>query len=354
MNGGWRGAGSGKQNQKPSEYSNASTEVGFATRHPPIATRYVRTVTGEIPPEALGLTLGHDHIFASPPSDITDSDLRIDEELASVAEMKAFRAAGGGAMVEMTTVDYGRDISALQRISQATGVHFIAATGFNKGKFADRLTEGRSVEEIAAWMIAEVNQGVRQFSKDQPVLETSRARCGLIKASSSLDHANPNELNVFEAAIQAHHVTGAPISTHTEKGTWALEQIALFQTGGVPLNKVLIGHLDLKPELPYLLEVASTGANLGLDQFAKVKYLPDETRVELIAQLVAAGHGKQVLIGGDLARRSYWKHYGDPYGFTFIPLKIVPMLKEAGLNEAQVEDILIDNPKRFLAFSPLH
>jgi 5-phospho-D-xylono-1,4-lactonase len=312
----------------------------------------IRTVTGDIPPESLGLTLGHDHVFARPPSDITDGDLRINDEAASVAEMRMFRAAGGSAMVEMTTVDYGRDLGTLQRISEATGIHFIAATGFNKGKFADRLTEERSVEEIAAWMTAEVNEGARQFSTNQPVQETSSARCGLIKASSSLDHANSNELKVFEAAIQAHHATGAPISTHTEKGTWALEQIALFEKGGVPLNSVLIGHLDLKPELPYLLEVAATGANLGLDQFAKVKYLSDETRVELIAQLVAAGYGKQILIGGDLARRSYWKHYGDPCGFTFIPLKVVLMLKEAGLSEGEVEDILVENPKRFLVFSP--
>ncbi|MDX2007128.1 MAG: hypothetical protein SFU83_17960 [Meiothermus sp.] len=311
----------------------------------------VRTVTGDIPVSKLGLTLGHDHIFARPPSDIADEDLRIDDEAAAAAEMRAFRATGGSAMIEMTTVDYGRDTGALQRISEASGVHLVAATGFNKGRFADRLTEGRSVEEIAAWMTAEVSQGVRPFSPDQPVRETSSARCGLIKASSSLNGANRSELKVFEAAILAHHATGAPVSTHTEKGTWALEQIAVLQKGGVPPHRVLIGHLDLKPELPYLLEVASAGVNLGIDQFAKVKYLPDEARVALIAELVAAGHGRQILIGGDLARRSYWQHYGDPHGFTFIPIRVVPMLRAAGLSEAQIGDILVENPARFLCIS---
>lgn len=312
--------------------------------------RSIRTVLGDVAPEQLGLTLGHDHIFASPSAAVTDPDLRIDEEVASIAEMKDFAEVGGSAMIEMTTVDYGRNTAALQRISRATGVHLIAATGFNKGKFADRLTEGRSVQAIASWMIAEVLEGVRPFSSDQPVREDSNARAGVIKASSSLNALSANEHKVFDAAIEAHHATGAPISTHTEKGTWALEQIRMLLEGGVNPARILIGHLDLKPDLAYLLEVASTGVNLGLDQFAKTKYLPDETRVHLIAQLVDVGYGKQILIGGDLARRSYWKHYGDPFGFTFIPLRVRVMLAQAGLTTEQINDILVQNPRGFLAF----
>lgn len=99
-----------------------------------------------------------------------------------------------------------------------------------------------------------------------------------------------------------------------------------------------------------MLEVASTGVYLGLDQFAKIKYLPDETRVYLVAKLVEAGYGRQILIGGDLARRSYWKYYGDPFGFTFIPLRVPMMLAQAGLTAAQINDILAQNPRSFLAF----
>jgi len=312
----------------------------------------IRTVLGDINPEQLGLTLGHDHLYASPPADVSDPDLRIDDEAASIAEAKVFAEVGGSGVVEMTTVDYGRDVGVLERVSRASGIHLIAATGFNKGKFADPLTTGRSVREIAAWMIREVSHGVQSFSPDQPVNEQSGAKAGLIKASSGLNGANPNELKVFEAAIEAHGASGAPISTHTEKGTWALEQVRLLLDGGVNPTKVLIGHLDLKPDLAYLKEIATTGVNLGIDQFAKEKYLPDARRVELIVELVEAGHGRQILIGGDLARRSYWKTHGDPYGFSFIPLRVRPMLKGAGLSEARVDDILIHNPRRFLAFNP--
>jgi phosphotriesterase-related protein len=169
----------------------------------------VRTVLGDIRPEALGLTLGHEHVFARPPADVTDPDLRLDDEDKSIAELVSFRQAGGGSVVDMTTRDYGNDASALARISKAAGVHVIAATGFNKGKFADRLSADMTTAEIAAWMIGEVREGIAGTG----------ARAGLIKASSGLDGPNTNERRVFEAAAAAHAATGAPISTHTEKGT---------------------------------------------------------------------------------------------------------------------------------------
>lgn len=338
--------------QQSSMAGSRRQEESFSSSpQPPASNDFIRTVLGDIPPEQLGLTLGHEHLIAYPPVGLSDPDLWLDDEQAAIQELGAFKQAGGSAVIEMTTVDYGRDVAALERIARASGVHLIAATGFNKGKFADRLTESRTVEEIAAWMIREVREGIRPFSPDQPHREESGARAGLIKASSSLDGVNSNELKVFEAAIQAHHATGASISTHTEGGSWALEQAERFIRGGVDPRKILIGHLDLKPDLPYLLEVAATGVNLGLDQFSKEKYLPDEVRVGLVVALVEAGHGQQILIGGDLARRSYWRAFGHPYGFTFIPTRVKPLLEEVGLGEDQIEDILLHNPSRFLAMN---
>lgn len=312
----------------------------------------VRTVLGDVEPAELGLTLGHDHLLAYPPPEVSDPDLRLDDPQAAVRELERLKAAGGGAVVEMTTVDYGRDAGALAAVSRASGVHVVAATGFNKGKFADRLTAGRSAGEIAAWMVAEVREGVRPFAPEQPHAEGPGPRAGLIKASSSLDGASPHERKVFAAAVEAHRATGAPISTHTEKGTWALEQAALFLEGGVEPQKVLIGHLDLKPDLSYLLEVAASGVNLGLDQFGKEKYLPDAARLELVLGLVEAGHARQILLGGDMARRSYFKSYGGGPGLEHLPRTVAPMLLGAGLSPEQLDDLLRHNPRRWLAFDP--
>ena len=319
--------------------------------------KIVRTVLGDVPVLSLnGVMLGHDHLYTLPPSDVTDPDLRMDSEEAATRELEHFRQAGGAALVEMTTVDYGRDGAALSRISRSVsrqgGVAVVAATGFNKGVFADRLTAGRSVAEIAAWMTREVTEGLERFSNEQPHNEHAPGvRAGLIKASSGLNGANESERNVFEAAIRAHLATGAPVGTHTEKGTWALEQAETFKRGGVNLDRVLIGHLDLKPDLPYLLEVAATGARLGFDQFGKEKYLPDATRVELIAQLCQAGHAGQIIVGGDMARRSYFAAYGGAPGLAHIPTTVRTML-EAALTLPHVKLVLTENARDWLGFTP--
>ena len=117
-------------------------------------------------------------------------------------------------------------------------------------------------------------------------------------------------------------------------------------------SKVLIGHLDLKPELPYLLEVAKTGVNIGLDQFGKEKYLPDFERVNLILKLCEAGFEQQIIIGGDMARKSYFKSYGGNPGLEHIPITVKHMLAQAGLSSATIDNILMHNPRRWLEFEP--
>lgn len=303
----------------------------------------VRTVLGDIDPADLGLVLGHEHIYAVPPAEVTDTDLWLDSEPLAQRELELFREAGGGSVIEMTTVDYGRDAAVMARISAATGIHLIAATGYNKGKFADRISGSLSTEAIAEWMIGEVQQGMAGMT----------ARAGLIKASSSLDGPNDNERRVFEAAAVAHRATGAPIGTHTEQGTWAIGQVQLLGDHGVPASRILLGHLDLKPDLGYLREVAATGAFLGFDQFAKAKYLPDAERIRLVVALVADGHGRQIMLSGDMARRSYHQAHGGGPGFAHIPVTILPALGVAGLSTAQIDDLAYGNAKRFLGFEPI-
>ena len=331
---------------------------------------------GDIVPEDLGLALGHEHLIARPGRDVVDPDLTLDDEDAAVRELASFRAAGGGAVVEMTTVDYGRDVDALARVSRRGGVHVVAATGFNKGRFADPIVARHDDDAIVAWMIAEVRHGALPCAApEEAVLSepwsapaeaahgvapspaaagiAASVRAGLIKAGTGATGAGPQERRVLAAAIAAHHATGAPIGTHTERTVWALEQAQAFVDGGVPPHQVLIGHCDFRPDLAYLLEVASTGVNVGLDQFSKAKYLSDEARVRLVAGLAAAGKLRQVILSGDLARKSYWPAYGhDAPGFAHIPTTIAAMLRSEGFGEADVDVVLRENPRRWLGFEP--
>jgi 5-phospho-D-xylono-1,4-lactonase len=343
----------------------------------------VRTVLGDIAPEALGLTLGHEHLIARPPGEVTDPDLRLDEQEAAAAELAAFAAAGGGAVVEMTTVDYGRDVAALRLLSRTSGVHVVAATGFNKARFSDPIVARHDDETLARWMIDEVRVGAQAYAPAEAVTlrppgpgagaregeavagEADRVprdhgprapavQAGLIKFGTGEHGAGPQERRAMEAAIRAHHATGAPIGTHTEHAVWALEQAQALTGAGVAPASVLIGHCDFRPELPYLLEVAATGVNVGLDQFSKRKYLPDEARVALVVGFAEAGRLGQLILGGDLARRSYWPAFGHAgaAGFAHIPTTVADMLRAAGLSEADLAQVLRDNPRRWLSFEP--
>lgn len=331
--------------------------------------RIVRTVLGDLPASVLGVTLGHEHLIARPPAFVTDTDLQLDSEDAALAELNVFRSAGGSSVVEMTTVDYGRDIAALVRLARKSGVHIIAATGFNQGRFADGIVARHSDEQILAWMVAEIQVGALNYERPESfelyggnlardaagLHETTPQipRAGLIKASSGPGGPGPGELRGLEAAAEAQRLTGAPIGTHTEKAAWGLEQAQFFCAAGVPAHNVLIGHLDFCPELPYLLEVAATGVNLGFDQFSKDKYLSDRARVQLVAGLAEAGHLNQVILSGDLARRSYWPAYGNDAasGFVHIPGRVRKMLLAEGLGEQEVRQLLEGNPQRWLALS---
>lgn len=318
-------------------------------------TPIVRTVLGDIEPGALGFALGHEHLIAHPPAFVTDPDLRLEDEAEARDDLERFREAGGGAVIEMTTVDYGRDAPALLRLSTQTGVHIVAATGFNKGKFADRISSRFSTDHIAEWMIREITKGMippgdEEIDATIPDSQTE-GRAGLIKASSSLDGTTPDERRAFDAAIAAFHATGAPISTHTERATFALEQIRMLLDGGVTPGKILIGHLDFRPDVAFLMELAQTGVYIGLDQFGKSKYLADEDRLDLVEGLAERGFLGQLILSGDMARRSARAKNGGP-GLSHLPRRILPMLSARGMDLKQATMIFCANMSRFLSFAP--
>jgi len=300
----------------------------------------IRTVLGDIEAAALGVAYMHEHVITHPPASVTDRDLAMESIAAATRELSHFHTAGGRALVEMTPRDYGRDPQALREIAAATGVHIICTTGWLKDKFCRLWVEDRTVDDLADEMIREITVGI----------DDTGVRAGVIKAASSLNTITLAEEKVFRAAARAHHATGALITTHTEKGTMALEQIELLRSEGVAPERILIGHLDHKPDLEYWRAVAQTGANLGIDQIGKEKYLPDSRRIELILAMAAEGYTAQLCLAGDLARASYWPSYGDwgGPGLTYILWRFLPWLRECGLDSHQIEAMIIATPARLL------
>lgn len=326
------------------------------------AAAIVRTILGDVNPTQLGWTLTHEHLMSRLPSWIDDSDLCLDDEAAALRELGRFRDVGGSALVEMSTVDYGRDAAALVRLADASGVRLIATTGFNTRRFADVWRAGLDEETLTGWMVSEVRNGLLPYAEPTDGAAALaneshtrlRARAGLIKVATGAGGPTDGEHRAMRAAIAAHEATGAPIGTHTERGEWALEQATALRDGGVAGEDVLIGHLDFRPDLSYLREVAATGVFLGFDQFSKLKYLSDEARVRLVVELASEGQLDQVMLSGDLARKSYWPSYGhaDAPGLAHIAQSVVPLLRANGFGDDHLRALLHDNPHRWLRFVP--
>ncbi|MDZ4765617.1 MAG: phosphotriesterase-related protein [Chloroflexota bacterium] len=298
----------------------------------------IRTVLGDIAPDQLGICLPHEHLLARPPApyDADDPDLVLDDPDAAAAELVDWRAAGGGALVEMTPIDYHRDAAGVRALSERTGVHLVCITGYLKEKFSKPFIENETVESLAARMIREINDGI----------DATGVRAGAIKAASSLNAITPLEARVFQAAARAQRATGALITTHTEAGTAALDQIALLTGAGVPPDRILIGHLDRHMDWGYHQQIAATGVYMGFDQIGKAKYAPDADRAAMIARLIDTGHVAQLMLSMDIARRSSFRHDGGSPGFVHLLTDFVPTLRAANVREDAIRTMIRDNPAR--------
>ena len=73
--------------------------------------------------------------------------------------------------------------------------------------------------------------------------------------------------------------------------------------------------------------------------------------MSLIKEVLDAGYEDHVLLSSDFASEPETKFNGGA-GYSSVTAVFVPKLRYAGVSEATLHKILVDNPKRFLAFVP--
>lgn len=301
----------------------------------------IMTVLGPVAPQDLGITDFHEHLLCRPPDPhyASDPDLAVDDIGRSAEELGLFARSGGRALVEFSTRDYGRDLAGLKRLSRWTGVHIVAATGYQKAKYCTPYLEDRGVDDIVQEIVDELRQGGEEG-----------IRPGVVKAGTSREEVTPAEEKALRAAARAHLETGVPIVTHTEAGTVADRQLDVIEDEGAPASAVALGHLDRKLDLAYHLELADRGAFLGYDQISKEKYHPDGKRIEFLQALWERGHGEQLVLAGDFGRKTYLTSYGGGPGLTYLLWRFVPWLRQTGFSEEQVDAMLVRNPASALTW----
>lgn len=312
---------------------------------------YVRTILGDIKPEEMGITYSHEHLISAPPERISklDPDLILDDVDAIVSELDIFKRLGGKTICDASAIDYGRNITAIAKVARASGMNVIATAGFNKALYFDEWISKTPLEKLQERVYAEITSGI----------EGTPHRAGMLKFGTSYGLMKPDEVKTARAVCQVQRQTGAPLFTHTEFGTLGLDQIALLREEKVDLERVCIGHQDRNPDPWNIRKIASQGCFVGIDQISKVKYYPDQVRIDLIIGLVEKGLHEHIMIGGDLARRSYLKAYGGGPGYGYIAGAFMDRLREemaersfpASRIDRVVEDLLVNNPRRFFTIA---
>ncbi|HZO96650.1 MAG TPA: hypothetical protein VFB42_04695 [Gaiellaceae bacterium] len=296
----------------------------------------MRTVRGDIDPEALGPTDAHDHLFFATPLEPGEEFL----ELApAIEEARTLAAAGAAALVDWTPLGLGRDPGGLLAVSEATGLHVVAATGVHREAHyrPDDPLRRAGADELAERFVADVaGAGIRS---------------GVIKVGAGYHRLTPFERQAFEAAAAAHARTGAPVCVHSEHGTMGLAIAERLRDLGVAPSSVVIAHLDRNPDAAEHAETAATGAWLELDGAGRTKYWPDSTILQLIADLAARGCDDRILLGGDAARRTSLRAYGGGPGLDYLFARFRPRL-ERELGAELAHRLLVANPARAFAFEP--
>ena len=225
----------------------------------------------------------------------------------------------------------------LFKMSEETGVHVIATTGFNKHIYYPNWVEEKSTEEISDILADDILEG------------RDGIRAGFIKIGTYYNMIHPLEEKTAVAAAQAQKRCGAPIWGHTEAGTMGMELLDILARENVDFSTVALGHLDRNPDEYYLLKLADRGIYIQFDGPGKVKYYPDSIRVALIKSLISHGYADQLLISGDMGRASYLEGYGGGPGFRYIKTKFIPRLLDEGVDEDVIHKIFVENTKRWLA-----
>lgn len=312
----------------------------------------IETTLGPVPVEKLGRINAHEHIIIDGGLTVVNTpDFRLDSVEKAIEEVDYWQQAGGGAIVDTMPFGCGRNVDKLIAVSQATGVPIIVPTGFQKSSYylPDHWQHKYNEETIAQLLIAELTEGADRNGYEGPLVERSPVKAGFVKVAGDYQVVKSTTRKLIRAAGQAHRATGAPILVHTEMGTAADQLLDLLEAADVPPQRVMLSHIDRNPDLRLHRQLAERGAFLQYDSPGRIKYQPETVVVGLMRQVIEAGLGPQLLLGGDTARRSYWKAYGGGPGLDYLLAVFTPRLRAEGFTEAELRMIWQDNPARWLS-----
>jgi len=327
---------------------------GFGFKEPEFPRgAIIRTVLKDIHPSELanGATLFHEHMslssaynnkiraktaqgrgLSAPPSEPT---YFMEDMGLMVEELAAAKKDGVACLVDGGHPDMGRSVEFLKQISSRSGMPIVASGGY--------YTEPFYPPEISTMSEDQIARELMHQTQTEPL--------GAFGEIGSWDEITDVERKVFRAVAKAHVATNLPIFTHTGvPGKSALEQLDILESHGVKPQHLVIGHLGnlVDPQVKVHKEICKRGAYVGFDRQGGNN---DDRQVPMVMALVDAGYADHILLSSDFANAGQLKRNGGR-GYAKTVTVFGPKLQSAGMSEQMLHGILVDNPRRFLAFVP--
>jgi phosphotriesterase-related protein len=320
----------------------------------------VDTLAGPVDVDALGVTYMHEHVFIVSPEmqwywpGYGGWSEDFDVERARGFLLRLRDDFGCETLVDPTVAGIGRNIRAVARALDGLGINLIAATGwyiYNELPFTlSAKDQDQKIETLRNLFLADVERG----------LEGTGIKPGVIKCAIDKHGLTPDVEAVIRAAARAHLETRLPIMTHTDPASRnGLDQQRIFREEGVDLAAVVIGHCNESDDLGYLEGLIENGTYIGFDrcgfdtELTRPGIPTHEHQIDNLAELVRRGHADRIVLSHDSAcfldvrSREALERKGVPY--SFLHERTLPGLRERGVSERDIEQMLIGNPREYFS-----
>src|SRR6516162_4001795 len=274
----------------------------------------VPTTAGEIDAAELGPVLMHEHVF------LRTEALQLgwpgfggwdaEAEVAAARErLRGLSRAGVGAILDMTVPGLYRDPAMVARAAEGTGLKVMCDTGF---------------------------------------------RAAVLKIVTDEPGMTPDVERLAIAIANVHARTGTPVCTHAHAPSKrGLEQQQILAARGVDLGRVMIGHANETTDLGYLEQIIDNGSYVGWDRCGLAFAVPLAEQLDTLAGLCERGYAGRVMLSHDKASFTDWftnaeQDFALPdWQFSYIHSALLPGLRERGVTEEQIEQMLVRNPREF-------
>lgn len=313
---------------------------------------FVRTVLGDMDPSQMGLTYSHEHIIIEESFPTVSNPLFILNDVDKVSrELIGFHMAGGGTVVDTMPANCGRSAEKLAEVSRRSKVNIIAPTGIHLEMYylPNHWRYSYTADQLSDLFTDDITLGIDRHDYGAPIVERTPYKAGLIKLATSDEVITGHQQKLFEAAVNAHLQTGAPILTHTNGGKLAMEQVELFARLGANLNHVVISHVDKNRDLGFHHDLMQTGVYVEYDSHFRWKTTDDNWTLSLLEALLPH-YADHIVLGMDMAKNSYWKSYGGSPGLNYLLTQFRDDLESRDL-DIYFDKLFFSNPQKLYTFT---